>query len=223
VVAHRGSHEIVKAGDDRMPALKEIAARGAPVTLVVSNHYARYCLLSSNALSSDRDWIAYARHVLTATYGGDSASWVVRLTRTETSDCRVACALDAGLVDELSALPGLQSLQPYLMAAFNPRRRALRSATAWIVFQEPGRMLIGFLDRGTWRVLRVRQATDDWQRTLPDLLDREAAIAGTASCDRLFVCAEEEVPPEIGRYQTTDISLVRGAGGELRPYLMTLH
>lgn len=219
VVVRGASREIVPTGDDRLAALKELAG-SAPVAVVVSNHFARYCLLSSTALSSDADWLAYARHALTATYGAEATNWDVRVTRTDSADSRIACALDPQLADALRALPGLRSMQPYLMAACNPRRPALRNGTAWLVLHEPGRLVIAFLDRGAWRVLRARQAKDDWVGALADLLDREAAIAGTPSCDRVLVCAEEEVPSGIGRYQAIDIS---GAASELRPYLMTLH
>ena len=219
VVTRGRTREIVSTGDDRVSALKEIAGV-APVTLVISNHFARYCLLSSTALSSDQDWLAYARHVMTATYGAEAATWDVRVTSTDSSDAHIACALDPELSQALRALPGLRSIQPYLMAACNSRRRALRKATAWLVLHEPGRVVIAFLDRGAWRVLRSRQVKDDWLSALPDLLDREAAIAGTTPCDRVLLCSEEEVPTEIGRYEAIDIS---GAVSELRPYLMTLH
>lgn len=213
--------EIIATGDP-IAALEELAGKRA-MTVILSSHFARYCLLSSTALKAETDWLAYARHVLATTYGAEAASWEVRVSRTDARDVRIACAIDATLAARLKTLPGLRSVQPYLMAAFNARRRTLAEASAWFVLHEPGRLTIALLESGAWRAVRVRQAADGWQTVLPVLLDREAAIAGVLSCQQLFLCCEQEVGAELGRFRVTDITLPRGASNELRPYQMTLH
>lgn len=221
VVTGKASREIV-AADDPIAALRKLAGERA-MTVILSSHFARYCLLSSTALKTEGDWLAYARHMLAATYGSEAGSWEIRVSRTDARDVRIACAIDAAVAAQVKTIPGLRSVQPYLMAAFNARKKPLGDASAWFVLHERGRLTIALLESRRWRALRVRQAAEDWQSRLADLLDREAAIAGVSPCDQIFLCSEEQADTRLGRFQVTDITLPRGSREELRPYHMTLH
>ena len=216
------SRQIVPAADDPVAALKTISEHAA-ISVVLSNHFCRYAVLkSSPALKTERDWLAYAKHSLNATYGNESARWDMRVSPAGPHGERVACAVEAELIAGLRSLPGLRSIQPYLMSAFNARRNALAGRPAWLVIQEPGRLAIALVDGG-WKVIRVRSADGQWHAQLASLLDREAAIDGGNGCERAIVCSEDEPPARAGRYQVEDLSLPRRAEASLRPYLMTLH
>src|SRR5207249_1174591 len=113
----------------------------------------------------------------------------------------MASALDAALLDSLRAVSRIESIQPYLMAAFNLRRTAIGREASWLVVQEPSRLTIALIKNEQWKLVRVRQAVPSWQASLADMLDREAAIASAVGCTRAVVCSEEELPTQVGRYE----------------------
>src|SRR5262249_4719185 len=123
---------------------------------------------------------------------------------------RVASAVDSNLIYALGTRRSVVSIQPYLMAAFNGRRRRLARTQAWFVVQEPGRIALALLDHGSWRSIRVRQAGTSWLQDLPALLDGECA-ARDFTCHEVFVHAEDDVPEALGAYQLTDITDARGS------------
>jgi hypothetical protein len=156
--------------------------------VVLSNHLVRYALLPwSPALTTDDEWMAYARHVFDSTYGADAAGWRIRVCDGGRGKARVACATDAALLDAIAAVERVASIQPHLMAAFNARRGEFGADPGWFVLHEPGRLTLGLVAGGEWKCLRNRQATEDWRNSLPDLLQRETAASGVALCARVVL------------------------------------
>lgn len=217
------SHETLPVDGNPASALQAIAG-DSTVAVVLSNHFCRYAVLkASAALKTEHDWDAYARHELESSYGNEVARWRVRLSRTGAQHTRVACAVDAELVEQLRSLSRLKSVQPYLMSAFNARRRALAKGSAWFVIQEPTRLAIALLVDGGWKLIRMRQVASEWQSNLAALLDREAALSGAAEATRAVLCCEDPAPASAGRYEISDLSLPQKADVALRPHLMALH
>jgi hypothetical protein len=207
---------------DAASELKKFAA-GKRIAVVLSNHFIRYALLhGSNVLKSEQDWAGYAQHQFASTYGSAASAWRIRLCSTGRNGPRLACATEAALLESLRTIPGLVSVQPYLMAAFNSRRRALSKQTAWFVLHERGRLVLCLFIEGVWTRIRARQAEGDWRAGLADSLDREKAALGELQCDRAVVCAEDEVPERVGRYFISDLSVPRRLGADQRPRLMAL-
>ncbi|MFY9316395.1 MAG: hypothetical protein WAO95_12660 [Burkholderiales bacterium] len=156
--------------------------------VVLSNHLVRYALLPwSPQLTSSGDWHAYAQHVFGTTYGSDAGAWRIRICDSGRGKARVACAADASLLDEISAVERVDSIQPHLMAAFNDRRGEFEAAPGWFVLHEPGRLVLGLVADDEWKLVRSRQAPADWRESLPDLLHREAAVTGLPNCERLVL------------------------------------
>src|SRR6185503_1696378 len=120
----------------------------------------------------------------------------IRVSAARAREPRVASAVDAALLEALGTVPQVVSVQPYLMAAFNARRRALGTERAWFVLQEPGRLTLALIAEERWQLVRTRQAGATWREELADLLERESASAGDGECDAAWVCAEEEVPAQ---------------------------
>ncbi len=136
---------------------------------------------------------------------------------------RIATAVDAALIESLSANPRVVSIQPYLMAAFNARWRAFGRQPAWFVLQEPGRVTLSLFENASWKLIRTRQTNGDWRESLADMLDRELAACGGPDCERAFVSSEEELPARLGRYRIDDVTLPRGVSLNSRPRAMVLH
>ncbi len=203
--------------------LKELAAKSR-VAVILSNHLVRYTVLPwLSSLSSGEEWLSYARHAFDSTYGAMAARWRIRVCGTGYRQPRVASAVDEDLLQPLEALAGVVSIQPYLMAAFNSRRRTLHGKTTWFVLQEPGRLTLTLFAKGAWKRVRTCQATNDWRGCLADLLDRESAGCDEPDCESAALCSEEELSGTVGRYRIQDITLRRGDSPDARQHVMALH
>jgi hypothetical protein len=210
----------IKAGPGE--ALKQLAANHR-VSVVLSNHFIRYAVLPwSSTLTSERDWAAFAQHNFVSIYGDVAKTWEFCVSRTKRGHPAITCAVDAALLQSLRQIPGIASVQPYLMAAFNARRKALPGPSLWFVVQERGRMTVALIVDGKWKAIRNRQAREGWHESLSDYLDREAAACGDKGTDCAAVCSEEEPPKQVGRYRILDVTLPRNADLTLRPIRMAL-
>jgi hypothetical protein len=197
-----------RAALDALPGVLA-AYRNHDVSLVLADQFVRYALLAWNAaLKTDEQWLALARHRLATVHGAAAAEWDVKLTETAPSGPRLACAVDRTLLNELGAAVAaanarLVSLQPFLVAAFNRLNRGLRvigSGSCWLVIEEPGRLTLCFIQRGTWAAVRSRRADRGWRASLPELIERESAfLALSEPCTRVLVCAQGDF--DAARYE----------------------
>jgi len=213
----------VDASRDPLVDLRALA-KSTRVTLILSNHFVRYTVLPwSPALKSAHEWLALAKHSFSSTYGSVATRWRVMVSPNRTGAARVATAVDEELVQCIRAIPNVVSVRPYLMAAFNARRHALKNASAWFVIQEAGRLTVCLIAKGAWRAIRLRRAESEWQPTLADLLQRETLAGADRGAERVFLCCEDEPPRAAGRYLLEDVTLPRGIDPALRQRVMTLH
>jgi hypothetical protein len=156
--------------------LGAFSARGAAVTVVLSNHWVRYLVLPWHAELTGADELAqFARVRFEQTYGAAAAGWTIRTGDGGWGAPHVACAIDTALVTELQrhlTAHGLRlrSLQPLLMAACNDQRRALGGERAFAVI-EPGRVCLSLLGHGRWLDVSNRRAGAD----VPEAVERELA------------------------------------------------
>lgn len=157
--------------------------RDAEVTVVLSNHFVRYALVSWNdALAGEEEELAHARHCFSRIYGDAAESWDVRLSSGNDGQ-QVACAVDTGLLtglDQAVSASGrrLNSVQPYLMAAFNRWRREFTEPLVWFVLAEQNRLCLSALQNEHWRELINLQTGADWVANLPALLARQRLLSG---------------------------------------------
>ena len=172
--------------------------RSHDVSVVVADQFVRYALLAWNeALKTDEQWLALARHRLTAIHGAAAAGWEIKLTDTAPMGPRLACAVDRELIDELAAKfvaanVRLVSVQPFLVAAFNRIRSTIGNGSCWLVIEEPGRLTLAFIQHGRWIAIRSRRADKGWRASLPEIIERESAfLALSEACTRVIVCAQD--------------------------------
>jgi hypothetical protein len=189
-----------RAAVDNLPEVLA-AVKNHDFSLVLADQFVRYALLPFNpALKSAEQWMALARHRLTAVHGAAAAAWDIRLTETAPTGPRLACAVDRELVEEISAKfvaanARLVSVQPFLVAAFNRLRSGILSkignGSCWLVIEEHGRLTLAFIQRGTWIAIRSRRSDSRWRETLPEIIARESAfLALSEPCTRVIVCAQ---------------------------------
>ena len=200
--------------------LPEFAGRGADAVVVLSNHFARYALTAAKrSVSTTEEERALIRHQFARIYGSCAEQWTYALNGAQQPDeARVACAIDQGLGDSLRAVfePGrirLRSIQPYLMAAFNPLRQRLAD-NAWLALVEPGMLCLARFERGRWQSLKTVRIGDDWLRDLSVQLEREEFLAGCEISDQsgrdpVFVLAPGHPEPDAGQIEQYAIRMLR--------------
>jgi len=189
------------AGAALAAALGEVAGRGADVAVEVSDRYARMLVLPwSAALTTEVDWQAFAAHRFARVHGEAAAGWSVRLSPRDGNAPRVACAVDAGLLQALRAMIDgagyrMVSMQPRFAARFDQACRTVHGSS-WFAAREPGGVCLGLAIDGQWQLIRQRRGAgeDFFARTL----EREARLAGL---DRpvtavRVVCGPDEALPD---------------------------
>lgn len=150
------------------------------VRLVLSNHFVRYVLVPhSDSISGHDEEMALARFHFTKVHGDASRDWDMRLSPGKSSGTRMACAVNATLVDAIrQSFPSntrlrLASIQPLLMSVFNSGNTAIPSTGAWLVVVEPDRACVALITGMTWRTVQNIKGqfgdTDAWI----DLVERE--------------------------------------------------
>jgi len=161
----------------------EIGKASARVSVVLSNHFARYALVPwSEGLRKADEETAFAHYCFAKIHGERSKDWELRISTGQPGAARIASAVDAPLVQAVqTAFPAkarLVSLQPYLMSAFNRARRQLAGARAWFLLLEPERTCLARLERGRWAAVRNTRGGLEGPEQWAGLLDRERHLAG---------------------------------------------
>jgi hypothetical protein len=167
-------------------ALAAMEGKPARAEVVLSNHYMRYAMVANDvALSNAAEELAYARHLFVRLYGAEAEGWECRVDRNSEGGARLACAVDGGLMQALSATFAgtavrLASVQPQLMKAYNNSHAELGGQRAWFVQQAEGKLCIGVVSQGGWCEVRSVRAGEGWLEMLPEIIDREACLMGMA-------------------------------------------
>lgn len=167
--------------------------RGARCRLVVSSAFARYALVPFSADVIGREaGEALAAHVFRRTHGERVDAWRVRIAPAPAGHPRIACALDAALLDALAAAARergvtLRAIEPAFVAGFNAARRRL-PASCWLAVAEPGRLVLGLLIGGRWRHLAAERCGTDPRASIERALGREAMLAEDAGATANLAC-----------------------------------
>jgi hypothetical protein len=149
--------------------------------VVVSSALARYALVPfSETLVDRRSNEALAEHVFRHTHGDQAGAWVFRVAPATPGRRRLACALDAALVEAIRATAlacgvALEAIEPALTAAFNSALGDL-PRSCWFAEAEPERLVLGLLIDGEWVHLAAERPSGDPHAALPRMLARESLL-----------------------------------------------
>jgi hypothetical protein len=176
------------------------AASGVRVTLC--GNLVHYLALPWPAELDDADeaeGAALAAHHFRRVFGEAAAGWTFRFDAEE-GGVRVACATERGLLEALqdAARAGkrrLESVRPFLAAAFNGWRGEFGAGGALFVTLEPGRWTAALVAGGQWRSLRSGRLEEDVAGALVSLVARETALAAD---ERLPVRVYAPAFPRLG-------------------------
>ena len=165
-------------------------ARGTRCRIIVSNALARYALVpfSTAVIGREADE-ALAAHVFRGTHGERAEGWRIRVAPAPRGQRRIACALDAALLEGIPAAAQehgvrVSAIEPAWAAGFNAAYRRL-PASCWFAVTEPGRLVLGLLIDGEWRQLASERCGDDPRAALRQALLREATLADDPAAARL--------------------------------------
>ena len=156
--------------------------RGTRCRVIVSNALARYALVPfSTAVVGREAEEALAAEVFRATHGERVESWRIRVAPARRGERRVACAVDASMLDAIPAAAHehglvLTAIEPAWVAGYNAAYRRI-PASCWFAVTEPGRLVMGLLIDGEWRQLAAERCGDDQRVGLRQALQRERALA----------------------------------------------
>lgn len=174
-------------------AVPGLSGKNSRATVILSNQYLRYLLLpKSDALSSEAEELAFARHEFREVYGDETDLWELRLAHDYPGKFMIASAVEQGLLAAIRKAfqaPGisLESIQPHLMAAMNGSRRDFFGKNGWLALVENGNLCLSYLENGRCSWLRSQRIGSDWRDELPQLLEREAIFAGMEEASRQIV------------------------------------
>lgn len=180
---------------DRLKGAKDESANAV---VILSNHFVRYTLVRwDEQLTDPREQEALARICFQKTYGDLANDWTIRMSDEGYGLPCIACAIDRMLPEAIvrTLAPTrlrLTSIRPYFVAAFNQWRRRLGDTRSFLLVAEPGRVCAGLLGDEKWFSVRMIPILDNLVDELPELLHREALLAGLDSIVTSYLFAPEE-------------------------------
>lgn len=172
--------------------LSEHASQGAELSVVLSAHYQRYCLIPwSEQISSPKELLAYAQVCFEDIYGVSAQRWSVTLSPEAAGSSRIAAALPQELLLRLRTLATqhglrLRSVQPYLMTAFNRFQRQLGHGDLLFVVAEPLRSVLLLKRAGQWQAVHSTGCTDS-DEALTALIARQCELQDNPDAPTLSV------------------------------------
>ena len=186
--------------------LGEHAPAGAELSVVVSGHFSRFCLVPwSEQISSPDELLGFAQLCFEDLYGVPAQPWSMVLSAEPAGYHRIATALPQDLLTRLRNLVSgrglrLRSVQPYLMAAFNHFDKSLDAGDFLFVVAEPVRSVLLLAREGRWTSVRSVGSSDS-DAALTALIGRESQLQASISERPLNVYlhapARIEVQPDV--------------------------
>lgn len=199
----------------------------APVTVVLSNHFARYLLVPpSDGVRGIEEEQALARFHFAKVHGERCRAWEIRMGATSAGASQIACAIDTTLLESLRGcfpLRGrlrLVSVQPYLMSAFNFWHKQFPKAGAWFLVVEADRACLALVAGGRWITVRSVKGGYDQPDEWVDLLDRErwrVALDQTPNVVLVHTANPATEPPREGVWRLLVTNAFWSYGGSSLP------
>lgn len=181
-----GFHAWAVALDTLDHLLADHTRAGAELSVVISGHFSRFCLVPwSEQISSPDELLGFARLCFEDLYGAPAQPWRLVLSAEPAGYDRIASALPEDLLARLRVLVSargvrLQSVQPYLMAAFNHFDKSFDAGDFLFVVAEPVRSVLLLAREGRWSSVRSVGSSDS-DAALSALIGRESQLQAAIS------------------------------------------
>lgn len=160
--------------------------RKTQLQVVLSSDFVRYLILPGQTIAMNTaEKSAYAIATYRDVYGAVVDGWHIKLHDAAPNQSTIAVAVDEKLLAILKQVSlkhqlKLNSVQPYLMSAFNTLNHQLSNINGYLVALKSGRLLLISLRQGQCQNLRTIMVDVDWQTELKHLLMRESLLGDTS-------------------------------------------
>lgn len=157
-------------------------AAGTEITITLSNHFVRYTVIPPQTkIANPVELNAYAVFHMREVYGERAAAWVLGVSSWDPCSGAICAAIDRGLLERLEELAGrrkirLQSIEPYLTAAFDQWCKPLDGERMWFALIEAGRICLASLSSGAWQRICNQKVLGNAGEELLAMLDQEALL-----------------------------------------------
>lgn len=175
---------------DRLLGEHTRARAGAELSVVISGHFSRFCLVPwSEQISSPDELRGFAQLCFEDLFGAPTQPWSLVLSAEPAGHDRIASALPQDLLERLRTLVTgrglrLRSVQPYLMTAFNRFDKSLDAGDFLFIVAEPQRSVLLLAREGRWSSVRSVGGSDS-DAALSALIGRERQLQASTS-ERAF-------------------------------------
>ena len=156
---------------------------GTRLNITLASEFVRYLSLPALQIRMNAiEKLAYVAAAYQDVYGKAVNNWEITLQDAPANEATLAAAVDKELLAELNRIALkhqliLNSVQPYLMRAFNALAGQIDRASGYLVIVESKRLLLINLQDGKYQHLRAYAISGNWQLELKNLILREALLA----------------------------------------------
>ncbi|PPC88751.1 MAG: hypothetical protein CTY37_00095 [Methylotenera sp.] len=164
-------------------ALASVQYKGAVVSVVLSNHFARYAIIPWNAgLTDEHERQAFMQHCFSQAYGEPAKAWNLRMNSPDFGKNTIASAIAQSFLQDLHGICAdagvtLIAVHPHLMLAVNQTLSAVKKhhqeASFWLVVVQSGQLCLAFVERGDWRLVKTVALNIDVSAEVGALIQRE--------------------------------------------------
>lgn len=171
---------------------------GGRLAILLSSHFVHFQLLPwRDEIGTVDELLAYAQFSFEQVYGAVASSWTVMVAPDAPGRPRLAAAVPTATLEGISTLSAgvssrlvIDSIQPYLTAAFNRYCQPASGDDFLFVLAEPARTCLLAAAAGHWQSVRVG-AWDGQEASLKAQIERELHLssAGAGDAFRVFVHA----------------------------------
>lgn len=191
------SASVPVVGDSVDAMAGQLRGKAIPVRIYLSNHYVRLMMLPwQEALETDEEWQAFARHAFDAAFGVQDGRRI-RIALQGYGQKVVAAALDEPMhaAIQVAVEAGgnrLQSLEPWCIAALDQHRRAL-ARDCWFFAAEPGMIASMKIEGGILTTVSMHPLGMNWDDGMAEAMVREMAKHGDGEALPVFLHATAPV------------------------------
>lgn len=180
-----------------MQWLGETKPQKTDVTVILSNHFVRYCLLPWSAeIGSAEEEMVFARIHFEKIFGDVVSQWSLRVSDAPYQSSRLASAVDQELLTGLAEVfekseVRLVSIQPYLMWCMNDCCLPLKNQKGLFLLVEQGKACLMRFDEKAVVDIKAIVLQEDVLEELTALLQREMLFYGLDERTSIYVHATE--------------------------------
>ena len=155
---------------------------GTRLNITLASEFVRYLSLPPLQIRMNAaEKLAYVAAAYQDVYGSVINNWEIKLHDAPANETTLAAAIDKKLLAELNRIALkhqliLNSVQPYLMRAFNALASQIDNVSGYLVIVESKRLLLINLQDGNYLYLRAYAIGGNWQSELKNLILREALL-----------------------------------------------